>query len=96
METMRRAAESADHMRRFLGKPYALNARPALDAYAWPGGYTIAYVTNDCDLLCAACATDTDDAEMAGADTYDEGPTEYCAGCNTPIESSYGDPDSDE
>jgi hypothetical protein len=35
---------------RELGKPWP--------AYAWPGGYPIAYITTDCGLLCAACMND--------------------------------------
>lgn len=29
-------------------------------AYAWPGGYSIAYITDDGDELCAACMDEQD------------------------------------
>ena len=72
-------------------------------AFAWPGGYTIIYVTREGDILCADCMNDpgaadlgNDSARVIGVDTYDDGPPDRCANCNAEIESSYGDPDEDE
>jgi hypothetical protein len=59
--------------------------------------YTLAYHTESGETLCANCAADPAN-DAAFCDTYYEGPTIYCDGCNAEIESSYGDPDdkSDE
>jgi hypothetical protein len=76
------------------------------DACAWPGGYTLEYVTACGDVLCADCATKAMRSERICREprngflpiaygTYDEGPTVNCADCNCMIESSYGDPDDD-
>ena len=69
--------------------------------YTSPGSYTLIYVTHGGDILCAECAKAAWDSEDTArrdrptdVDTYDEGPVEHCAGCNEPIESSYGDPDA--
>lgn len=67
-------------------------------AFAWPGGYTVEYITPDGDVLCADCAR-REVLENRGtvyAEIYYEGPTEYCADCNTEIEAAYGDPDADD
>lgn len=67
-------------------------------AYAWPGGYTVEFITDDGSVLCADCAR-AEVLENRGtvyADIYYEGPTRYCDGCNTAIESAYGDPDAEE
>jgi hypothetical protein len=66
--------------------------------YAWPGGYTVEYLTPDGGVLCADCARSEviDNRGTVSADTYYEGPAEYCAGCNREIASAYGDPDAEE
>ena len=73
-------------------------------AYAWPGGYPIAYVTDDADTLCAECvntepdvhfAGDNDGWRVVGWSIHYEGPAEHCAHCNRDIPSAYGDPDAD-
>lgn len=72
-----------------------------LPAFAWPGGYTMKYVTDGGDVLCADCATeaildiDCDDPPTA-YDAYYEGPTLYCDGCNHRLVASYGDPDASD
>lgn len=70
-----------------------------LPAYAWPGGYPIIYLDHENSTLCADCATrSADDMEEiphfkpCAWDIYYEGPSEFCAQCNTEIESAYGDP----
>lgn len=73
-----------------------------LPAYAWPGGYPIIYIDRDCSVLCADCATKSlDDPDEIPAfkpvdcDVFYEGPSEFCAQCNTEIESAYGDPNEE-
>lgn len=68
-----------------------------LPAFSTVGAYTLAYHTESGETLCAKCAADPAN-DAAFCDTYYEGPTIYCDGCNAEIESSYGDPDdkSDE
>jgi hypothetical protein len=66
--------------------------------YAWPGGYTIEYVTDDGAVLCAECAR-REVLENRGTvygDIYYEGPIVHCDDCNAEIESAYGDPDSED
>ena len=67
-------------------------------AFAWPGGYTVEYFTPDGDVLCAECAKREVLENRGTVDSaiYYEGPVEYCADCNTEIESAYGDPDAPE
>lgn len=68
-----------------------------LPAYAWPGGYQIIYYTNNSDIVCPDCANDEDVSDdIVAGDVFYEGPPEQCAGCNQMIESSYGDPDSED
>lgn len=77
---------------------YGDSTGDAFPPYAWPGGYTITYFTDDGSTLCAACAREAvlANGETVSADTYDEGPTVQCDGCNAVLESSYGDPDEEE
>ena len=61
--------------------------------YAWPGGYTVIFMNDMGDVLCADCAKRdfiTNGTDIT-AGTYDEGPTMYCDECNAEIESSYGE-----
>jgi hypothetical protein len=85
---------------------------PTLVKYAWPGGYTIIYITKQGEVICPDCAQEVvteflkqdDDTKygwmhddpVIGCQTYDEGPDEECAECSEAIESSYGDPDEEE
>lgn len=75
-----------------------------LPAYAWPGGYAIAYLMDDGEFLCADCANDPTNPVHEGgdgdgwriegyetADWHDEGEGDWtCAHCNAVI-----DPDPD-
>lgn len=76
--------------------------------YAWPGGYPVALYMQDGECMCAKCAKDnfrliareTKDADRSGwhamaTDVYWEGPDMYCANCNAPIASAYGDPENE-
>lgn len=77
--------------------------------YAWPGGYDILALMADGETICHDCACNESevfqDDEASCADGHDpawrfvagyvywEGPTIYCANCNKPLESEYGDPE---
>lgn len=71
-----------------------------LPSYAWPGGYTLIYYTQDSATLCGTCATsvltDPYAEPITGCAVYYEGPTLQCDECGKGIESSYGDPDEPE
>lgn len=82
-----------------------------LPAFAWPGGYPLAYMVEErygrCATLCPKCATEErdDNINRASADrnivsieafVMWEGPTEACEGCGADLETAYGDPDSEE
>jgi hypothetical protein len=75
--------------------------------YAWPGGYSILYLTADNGTLCCDCAN-SDEPRQAEKDCPDdnqwrvvasfihwEGPAAYCDHCNAELPSEYGDPDAD-
>lgn len=84
-------------------------SRKPLDAYAWPGGYPLYYLTSDCSVLCPDCVNseiDRVDAEMrdperhnqfqvVAVDVHWEGEPMQCEHCNAEIESAYGDPDAE-
>lgn len=103
------ASTLAEHRNRHSHTIKGMRATVTLPPFAWPGGYTIIYYDKSNSILCTDCATkslrDPDnysqyntyhsDAPIA-YDTYDEGPTLYCDGCNAPLPSAYGDPDTDD
>ncbi|HZZ17161.1 MAG TPA: hypothetical protein VFE08_14500 [Candidatus Sulfotelmatobacter sp.] len=73
--------------------------RQHLPFFSEMGAYTIVYLTEQGNELCADCATralylldDESDPPIASG-TYDEGPVIQCDDCNRDIESSYGDPE---
>lgn len=76
--------------------------KPLIKLYAFTsvGCYPMIYYTECGDALCADCATkeirawmyDENDDPPTMYDVYFEGADEVCAGCNTVIESAYGDP----
>lgn len=71
-----------------------------LPAYAWPGGYAVAYVTDDGEFLCAGCVNDPTNPVHEGgeadgwridgyqtADWHDVGEDDWtCAHCNATID----------
>jgi len=63
-----------------------------LPALTFPGLYTILYITESSNVVCAECASEyeiiSDPITTAG--TYDEGDTIPCSMCAKGIESSYG------
>ena len=72
--------------------------------FAWPGGYPIYALMDDCEMLCHKClhepevheGGDRDGWRFEGTEVYWEGPTLTCPHCNEDnIESAYGDPDED-
>ena len=76
---------------------------------AFPGGYSVLLLLADGETLCPKCIRSewrniVDDIK-AGYNSgwtpeasyiHWEGPSEYCAHCNTELPSEYGDPDSEE
>ena len=69
-------------------------------AYAWPGGYTIYYVTKDGGCLCAKCANenlnmtldkDYDQWFIVGQEINYEDPDLQCDNCYGEIPASYGE-----
>lgn len=64
-------------------------------AYAWPGGYPLVYYTNQCECVCAKCASrDVDESrEVVACDIYWEGEDIACEDCGKPIQSAYGIPE---
>jgi hypothetical protein len=64
------------------------------------GCYTLIYIVDDQDTLCADCATEVLRGELSGEKLdwgpYDEGPVIHCEHCNKEITSSYGDPEEGE
>lgn len=77
--------------------------------YAWPGGYPLVLVMSDGECLCSSCTRQNyreirraqKDRDYrsgwcpVGVDIHWEGAPIYCAQCNTPIESAYGDPEEE-
>ena len=77
-----------------------------LPAWAWPGGYPLAYFTQDVSILCPACATADIDAACSGDDARGddlpmwvdilwEGPAENCDSCNAEMITAYGPVEDD-
>lgn len=59
------------------------------------GGYPIAFLDKDNEILCADCARQAFfDRESFDSVILWEGPSEYCAECNREIPTAYGDPDA--
>lgn len=77
------------------------DSKGKLPAYAWPGGYPIAYVMNDGECLCPTCVNDpsnpvheggaADGWRIEGYDINYEDNNLFCAHCNKQIESAYGE-----
>jgi hypothetical protein len=69
-----------------------------LDAFAWPGGYPIFYVTDKDEVVCAKCANDYEtgldafagDGKIDVCDINYEDPELYCE-CGERIESAYAE-----
>jgi hypothetical protein len=74
------------------------------NAYAWPGGYPMAYVTTDGGVLCPSCVTKErgrilrstherarDGWAIDGIDINYEDPRLFCDHCGQRIESAYCD-----
>lgn len=68
------------------------NQHGSLPAYAWPGGYTLVYVTRKDEILCWRCATHHRQ-EVAWYGSHDEGSPEECSFCGYPLLPTYGDPE---
>ena len=93
-------ALSRDRHKHDQSKTTATHHKELLDElfspFAFPGGYTILFTTDDGSVLCADCAKKE---YLSGIDvscgTYDEGPTMHCDDCGHEMESSYGDPEQE-
>jgi hypothetical protein len=66
-----------------------------LDEFAWPGGYPIAYYSEDGDTFCGrhAWAVIVREDVAMSRDIFYEGPAEWCAEGSHEIPSAYGDPE---
>ncbi len=74
-------------------------------AYAWPGGYPVYHITDDCESLCATCANDpgnpvhvnepSDGWRIIESAVNWEDESMFCCHCNERIESAYGDEEED-
>jgi hypothetical protein len=79
--------------------------RKPLDAFAWPGGYPLYYLTYDNAVLCPACVNAeivrvdaeiksqdrNDQFRVVGADVNYEDTSLFCDNCDKLIESAYGE-----
>jgi hypothetical protein len=74
------------------------------NAYAWPGGYPLYYLTSDGGVLCPACVTKErqqifrsthehahDGWAVEAVDVNYEDSELYCDNCNKRIESAYAE-----
>lgn len=89
--------EDADFARQF---PDLTFSHLEWEAYAWPGGYPLAYVVADGGCLCPKCVNehifltiDPEDDQFYVVDCFInyEDPHLMCDHCGTLIESAYGD-----
>lgn len=74
--------------------------------YAWPGGYPMAFLVDDGEVLCADCVNDpsnpvheggeADGWRVEGYVVHWEGGPLTCSHCNVEIPSAYGDPDEED
>ena len=89
-----------------LAEPLHRAPDGTLPAYAFPGGYPIAYFLADDGILCPDCASGKNGSEasecsedpqwkLIGADIHWEGVPLICDHCNAEVESAYGDPDEE-
>lgn len=79
--------------------------RKPLDAYAWPGGYPLYYVTSDGAALCPDCvnaeiasidgATKGDGWNVVGVDVNWEDAGMTCEHCSKRIESAYAEDEAE-
>ena len=87
--------------REFRAK-YQINDTGELPAFAWPGGYPIAYIAADSETICPDCAN-SEECKTAEPDdrqwlivacdiNYDDRYC-FCANCNERIESAYAEDD---
>ena len=68
-----------------------------LPAFAFPGGYPLCYLDAENNVLCADCASVSDEFNepTVACGTHLEGPPIHCDDCEFGIESAYGDPDEE-
>ena len=101
----------AGNVRRDVNESTAIlaNVKSAIRMpYAWPGGYPLAVLMSDGECLCVKCAHSEfrliadstirnarDGWRAMASDINWEDSSLYCAHCNEPIESAYGDDESE-
>lgn len=77
-----------------------------LISYAWPGGYPVFYLDNNCCALCPNCANKLEEENrepdaivvftIEACDINYEDPHLYCDQCSQRIESAYAEDDEVE
>ena len=78
--------------------------KSALNRYAWPGGYPVFALLDDCEAICADCLRDNlrqiiestrdnarDGWTVTAAFANWEDPHLYCDHCSTRLESAYAE-----
>jgi hypothetical protein len=72
-----------------------------LEQHTFPGCYRILYLAPDDIVLCARCAQKelnesvrNNESKHFSPFVHWEGPPEYCEGCNTSLDSEYGNPET--
>ncbi len=81
--------------------PLHRNAEGKLDAIAFTGGYSIRYLCEEGETVCAECANEWTVDEYGTPEPIEayidwEGSGVHCAHCNKFLPSEYGDPDTIE
>lgn len=65
-----------------------------LSAYAWPGGYPLAYYAEDAGPYCPECANQEDaEPPIVAAEVNWEDSEMHCDGCGKRIPAAYGEDD---
>lgn len=79
-------------------RPHVRQPDATLEAYAWPGGYPLYYLTadnrgHDVQVACPACATKAHEygCTVTHAEANWEDPDLICGNCNERIESAYAE-----
>lgn len=84
----------------FLADPDFTFSHLEWPSHAWPGGYEIHYIVEDCGVLCHQCANaelmrtidpDDDQFHIVASDINYEDPDLFCDHCNRQIEPAYGE-----
>jgi hypothetical protein len=86
--------------------PYLLESGK-VQSYAWPGGYPMYFLMQDCETICPDCvnanrklidaafADEDEQWNVIAVDVNWEDGSMQCCNCNKKIESAYGEPEDD-